>query len=159
LGKEGEALNALGKEGEALNAASKESEALNAVEATTSDGVKISEASNQAKGLFGELKADEYMAENGFEKIGGHGSKPQGIDGVYKNLNPPPEYVIGEAKYGSSGYGNTASGKQMSDEWVDFRLDEAVGKEQADLIRKAGYEKWELRVDKYGNVVKSEIPW
>jgi len=167
VGRVGEVTNVLEKSEQTLNALSKEEEFLTATskgeqfltEPLTEDGIKISESSNSAKGLFGEIKADEYMSEHGFEKIGGHGPKPQGIDGVYKNLHPPPEYVIGEAKYGNSGYGETNSGKQMSDEWIDFRLDEAVGKEQADIIRKSGYEKWELRVDKFGNVVKKEINW
>lgn len=60
-----------------------------------------------------------------------------GIDGVYENASPPPKYIIGEAKYGSSQLSNTKTGRQMSDEWVDSRnrLDKAVGQEKADEIR------------------------
>ena len=115
--------------------------------------------SNTAKGKFGEERADAHMEEQGFTKIGGHGEKPQGIDGVYENANPPPKYVVGEAKYGKSGYGMTEDGPQMSDEWVDNRLDDAVGKAKADEIRSDGYEKWELRVDENGNVTPKKIDW
>jgi hypothetical protein len=38
----------------------------------------------QQKGVIGEQKADDYMTqEEGMNKIGSHGDKPQGIDGVY----------------------------------------------------------------------------
>ena len=74
------------------------------------------------------------MGDHGYEKLNGPptqiGDAPKGpgIDGVYKNTAPPPEYVIGEAKYGSSTLGDTQSGKQMSPQWIDDRLEDAVGK-------------------------------
>ncbi|MDR2719330.1 MAG: hypothetical protein LBC03_00800 [Nitrososphaerota archaeon] len=40
-------------------------------------------------------------------------------------------YDIVEAKYGSSQLGNTKDGKQMSQEWIDKRLGDAVGKDGA----------------------------
>jgi len=40
-----------------------------------------------------------------------------------------------EAKYDTSTLGMTKDGRQMSDSWVDGRLDKAVGKVEADKIR------------------------
>jgi hypothetical protein len=122
---------------------------------------------NEQKGKFGEAKADDYMNKRGFTKRGSHDApgpgggkpKPQGIDGVYENTNPPPKWVVAEAKYGSSGYGETADGKQMSRRWVENRLDHAVGDTLADQILREGYERWELRVAPDGTVTPSPITW
>lgn len=51
----------------------------------------------------------------------------QGIDGVYYKKDGHPQYIIAEAKYGSSRLGNTADGKQMSNNWIINRLDNALG--------------------------------
>ena len=107
------------------------------------------------------------MEDEGFINRGSHDApgpgggkpKPQGIDGVYENTKPPPKWVVAEAKYGESGYGKTASGKQMSKPWVEARLDHAVGKKLADQIRKEGFERWELRVDVSGKVTPTKITW
>jgi len=122
---------------------------------------------NAEKGVFGEAKADEFMAEKGYKKLNGDpvkvGDEPlgQGIDGVWKNPHPPPDYVITEAKYGSSKLGNTQDGPQMSDKWINNRLDDAVGQETADQIRKAQakgqVEKWLLRVDEKGAVTQTKL--
>ena len=119
------------------------------------------------KGVFGEAMADEYMAKNGYKKMNGEpvkvGDKPQGkgIDGVWKNDHPPPEYVISEAKYGTSDLGMTKDGPQMSDKWIDKRLDKAVGKVEADKISDSmldgNVEKWLLKVDEKGNVTKEVL--
>ncbi|MGN6529421.1 MAG: hypothetical protein ACTHL8_23760 [Burkholderiaceae bacterium] len=121
------------------------------------------------KGVYGEAMSDQYMDGKGFEKMNGDlvqvGDKPlgQGIDGVWKNGSPPPEYVITESKYGTSQLSTLKDGtKQMSDKWVSDRLDNAVGEEAADDIRYASsrgqVEKWLLQVDSSGNVTKSIIP-
>lgn len=120
--------------------------------------------SNAAKGVFGEAKADQYMTQKGYIKMNGQpvkvGDKPKGtgIDGVYRNAHPPPEYVIADAKYGSSKLGNTKDGQQMSQKWIDNRLNKEVGKAEADRIRDAmleGWvERWVLKVDAAGNVTK-----
>jgi hypothetical protein len=60
-----------------------------------------------------------------------------GIDGVYRNTNPPHEYVIMESKYGKAELGKTLDGRQMSDDWIRARLEKAVGKESADKISEA----------------------
>jgi len=127
----------------------------------------IKNASNAEKGVFGEAKADGYMERQGFEKLNGpsvkvgDAPKGQGIDGVWRNKNfpPPPEYVVTEAKYGSSRLGTLKDGtKQMSDKWVADRLPKAVGQSVADDIELAGYDKWLLRVDETGAVSPSVVP-
>lgn len=95
----------------------------------------------QEKGNYGEMKTDQDLREKGYERIStdmvkdvndpGH----QGIDGVYYNPDGHPPYIIVDAKYGSAQLSETADGKQMSDNWIDKRLDDAVGKEKADEIR------------------------
>ena len=130
--------------------------------------LSITEQSTAKKGIFGEYHADRYMREEGFEKLNGDPTQltdpPKGprIDGVYKNSSPPPQYVIGEAKYGDSRLGMTKDGKQMSPEWIDQRLDKAVGKRMADEIRQADLdpgqvERWMIRVDENGNVEKTML--
>lgn len=124
---------------------------------------------NSEKGVYGEAMSDEYMQEGGFQKLNGDivqvGDAPlgQGIDGVWKNTSPPPEYVVTESKYGSSTLSTLKDGtKQMSDKWVNDRLDASVGREMADDIRDADsrgqVEKWLLNVDSNGNVSKTVIP-
>lgn len=118
------------------------------------------------KGVYGEAQGDVYMEEDGFQKLNGDivkvGDDPlgPGIDGVWKNTNPPPDYVISETKYGTSKLTTLDDGtKQMSDDWVEGRLDKAVGPSTARAIRDADenglVEKWLLHVDENGNVTKS----
>lgn len=92
------------------------------------------------KGNFGEIMTDIDMLEQGYERISdervtdidqaGH----QGIDGIYYN-SKTDTYAIIESKYGSSQLGETQDGRQMSWQWIDARLDEAVGERIADKIR------------------------
>lgn len=120
-------------------------------------------STNAKKGVFGEAKADAYMKQKGFKKLNGPdvqvGDAPrgQGIDGVYENLNPPPKYVIGEAKFGSSQLGKTQDGMQMSENWVDNRLSKAVGRRTAADILDEGYDRVLLKVDEGGNVTPKII--
>jgi hypothetical protein len=128
----------------------------------------IQEQTNAQKGVFGEAKADAWMKDRGYEKLNGDpvqvGDSPKGhgIDGVWENPAPPPQYVITEAKYGSSRLWMTQDGRQMSDAWIDNRLNDEVGKSTADAIREADAEgnvqKWTLRVDENGNVTQSTLP-
>lgn len=122
----------------------------------------VANQSTAKKGIFGEYCADQLMKSLGFEKMNGPltelTDKPKGpgIDGVYKNTNPPPAYVVADAKYGSSTLGNTNSGKQMSPKWIDQRLNKAVGSRAADQIRLANrngdVKRMVLSVDKDGKV-------
>ena len=101
-----------------------------------------SRQSHHEKAAFGEKTAHDKMLEQGFEPLGSTDGVYQqgktGIDGVYKNTRPPPDYVITEAKYGKSKFGWTEDGKQMSDKWLtDERLIDRVGRKNAVAIRDA----------------------
>lgn len=95
------------------------------------------------KGNFAEMYSDQIFREMGYERISldmvtglddkGHG----GIDAVYYNPAGKPPYIIVDAKYNTAQLAETKGGKQMSDAWIDARLDSAVGKERADEIREA----------------------
>ncbi|QLB50041.1 hypothetical protein [Streptococcus sanguinis] len=61
----------------------------------------------------------------------------QGIDGVYYNPNGHPPYIISEAKYDTSRLKKTADGRQMSEKWIDRRLERAIDKNHARSIRKS----------------------
>lgn len=94
------------------------------------------------KGNYGEMKVDQDLKSKGYDRISkdviteisenGH----HGIDGVYYKKDGEPQYIIVDAKYGSATLNeHTADGKQMSEKWIDSRLDNSVGKEKADEIR------------------------
>ncbi|EAA3799403.1 hypothetical protein DOQ73_24435, partial [Salmonella enterica subsp. enterica] len=89
-------------------------------------------------GKYGEEVAHARMKELGYERIdkGGdyvHGRN--GIDGVYRNPSPPPDYVIMEAKYNTAGLDKLKDGtRQMSDKWIKDHLPNAVGAKDARLI-------------------------
>jgi len=95
---------------------------------------------NLQKGNYGEMKMDDLFESQGYERISTdrvtdlNQATHQGIDGVYYNPDGHPPYIIEEAKYGSSKLGSTLDGKQMSDNWIDKRLVDAVGEEMADDI-------------------------
>ena len=95
---------------------------------------------NLQKGNYGEMKMDNFFESQGYDRISAdrvtdlNEPSHQGIDGVYYNPDGHPPYIIGEAKYGSSKLGSTLDGKQMSDNWIDKRLVDAVGEEMADDI-------------------------
>ena len=99
--------------------------------------------STEKKGNYGEMKVDQDLRERGYERIstdavtdlkGGH----DGIDGVYHNPDGEPPYLIVDAKYDTAQLNpKTSDGPQMSQGWIDARLDDAVGKEAADEIRMA----------------------
>jgi hypothetical protein len=124
---------------------------------------------NKQKGNYGEMKTDLDMLDKGYVRISKEGITSlddkghQGIDGVYENPDGKPQYLIADSKYGSSQLSETKDGKQMSDEWIDKRLDEAVGKEKADEIRMEQIEnpdnvdKSVAHIDSDGNVVYTDV--
>ncbi|AQG99373.1 hypothetical protein A9R05_11480 [Burkholderia sp. KK1] len=139
--------------------------------------VDPSKLTRSKKGIYGEIVSDQFMAGRGYENVMLKNRQPpraledmpigRGIDGVYKKPpgEPPPPYVITETKYrtgggfqakdfpttkGSPGY---ASSKQMSENWVEDRLEDAVGWNEAIKIDKLGYESWLMVVDESGKVV------
>lgn len=130
--------------------------------AKAGDAAKAKGPGVHIKAASGERAAHDAMLSKGYEPLGKTDGKykpgQNGIDGVYKNPSPPPDYVITEAKFGSSklSKGLADGTNQMDDAWVMKRLDSAVGKEQADLIRDAmdagTVQKVLLRVDEAGNV-------
>ena len=121
------------------------------------------------KGNFGEMCTDNDMRKRGYERISKdmvtdiNDNGRKGIDGVYENRNGQPRYIIVESKYGSSQLIETTDGKQLSDEWVDKRLDGAVGKEKADEIRLEqatnpdNVEKAVAKIDAGGNVTYQAV--
>jgi hypothetical protein len=179
-----------GEVAEATTAAERMSEAAKAVEVKKSpveapteppkkpppeatDGVHI-------KAAYGEGVAHDKMLAKGFEPVGKTNGEyragQQGIDGVYKPKNPPPDYVITEAKYGSSTLGKTADGKQMSNTWLKGgdRLIDKVGEAEARAIEKAmekgTVEKWLINVkadgsstmvklDEFANKIGKAVPF
>ncbi|HEX8546205.1 MAG TPA: hypothetical protein VF691_04540, partial [Cytophagaceae bacterium] len=145
----------------ALKKASIELEKLSDLERGLSEGDDI------AKGIFGEAKADDHMISDGYEKIGGHDA-PQGIDGVYrKRVNGKYEYVVVEAKYGTSQLKMTADGLQLSRNWCDRRILKALqaGKlSQSEIaaieleMKANGYKRSLLRFDPEKRIVREEPP-
>jgi hypothetical protein len=119
----------------------------------------IANASNARKGNFGEIGADLDLNSKGYESLQvridsidspGH----NGIDGVYLKDG---QYYIVEGKYTGSASinpANPATGldRQMSDDWIDKRLNDAVGRSVADDIRDAGYERVLAKVAPDGSV-------
>ena len=105
------------------------------------------ELTDAEKGNLGEMLMDQYYISQGYTPI--HSPRVtdlehksgQGIDGVYEKTNPDgsKEYVIADAKVNFSklNKGLADGTDQMSDAWIEKRLDNAVGKEKADEIRDA----------------------
>lgn len=126
---------------------------------------------NAAKGVYGEHISDAYMRAQGHRKLNDGGlvtppppggtARGNGLDGVWKHGNPPPDYVITEAKYGSSQLGMTKDGRQMSNGWIlgSRRLRNAVGDDEAFYIRRAlqfgRVEKRLHKVDAAGKLTES----
>lgn len=101
---------------------------------------------NDELGNLGEMMMDQHYISEGYKPLNNNrvislndnkGGFKTGIDGVYEktNLDGSKSYVVADAKYNTSQLSETKDGKQMSDNWVDKRLDNAVGKEKADEIR------------------------
>ncbi len=68
--------------------------------------------SRSKKGIYGEIISDNWMANHKFEnllpehrRVRSLNDKPRGrgIDGIYKNTNPPPPYVVTETKFRTAG--------------------------------------------------------
>ncbi|MCX7113139.1 MAG: DUF4150 domain-containing protein [Proteobacteria bacterium] len=166
--KTGEAVYAAVKMGETEKAseAGKVSEVENAADAgkvksvPSEDGVKVKAKTNHEKAAFGEKTAHDKMVEKGYEPVGKTDGQYQpgktGIDGMYKNPKPPPDYVVTEVKYGNAHLekGLADGTNQMDDTWVRRRLVDKVGKEEADNIttsmNNSRVEKWLIRVEEDG---------
>ena len=128
----------------------------------------VAKMSSARKGIFGEQVSDDWMKARKFTselsanrqmRLLEQQPTGRGIDGVYRNNEPPPPYVITETKFRTGGNFSPSqlpmtkgSGKQMSDGWIGPRLDDAVGEEKASMIDTAGYERWLMVVDESGEV-------
>lgn len=101
---------------------------------------RVTELTTLEKGNLCEMMMDLYYISQGYTPVHSprvtsiDGKGHHGIDGVYEKDG---HYIIVDAKYGTAQLGETLDGKQMSAEWIDKRLDDAVGKEKADQIRDA----------------------
>lgn len=117
----------------------KQEKEIDAVETGAKD---FDRKNTQETGNYGEMKTDQDLRSKGYERISkdmvtdidesGH----HGLDGVYYNPEGEPQYLIVDAKYGTAKLNETTKdGKQMSGNWIDRRMDDAVGKGKADEIR------------------------
>ena len=121
---------------------------------------------NKEKALYGEARGREYMEKDlGMERLTNDKAwNAKGIDDIYKNPHPPPDYVVVDHKYGYGKLGKTLDGKQMSDDWINGintgrdRLESAVNsRKREDILnsmQKGQVEKWLLKIDDSGNVKK-----
>lgn len=115
------------------------------------------EPSKKQKGNFGEIKSCLNLLTNERLKKGVNGklynlkrigddvpdsldSKIRhGIDGIYENLTPVPDFVIDETKYGTSTLSETrGSGPQMGKDWIFDRIETLYRKR---IISKVQYKK------------------
>jgi len=129
---------------------------------------KTTPGTNRFKAEFAEDAAFDYMIKQGHEVLPGF-RRPtygqHGIDGIFLNKDSPPPYIIIEAKYHKSTYGSIAGPdgeryKQMSEEWIDIKLETQVGLDVLEDIRLEGYERAGLRYrPDLDRIVKEEITW
>jgi hypothetical protein len=169
----GAAGKAVGKAETALAKAAKAGNAEVANDAVATCGKKNDPFSRQPKqthhqnAAFGEKTAHNKMLQRQFEPLGStdgvYHPGETGLDGVYRNTIPPPDYVITEAKYGKAKLEkHLADGtNQMDDMWVRKRLNEKVGRSDAQKIRDAmdngTVEKWLIRVSENGSSTATKI--
>jgi hypothetical protein len=127
----------------------------------------IANASNNAKGAFGEIASDAFLTEKGFKPL--HPRKTAltdgwgetGIDGVFVKDG---QYYIVEAKYHGQATltpANKATGlpKQMTDDWIkgSNRLRNAVDATTFDAMDATGYRRLLAEVAPDGSVVYKEL--
>jgi hypothetical protein len=124
----------------------------------------IANASNNAKGAFGEITSDAFLTEKGYQPL--HPRKTaltqgwgeSGIDGAFVKDG---QYYIVEAKYrGQAALSTLSNGtKQMSDEWIQGsnRLVDAVGKVNEQEILKSSYRRILAETTPDGTVIYKEL--
>lgn len=99
------------------------------------------------KSNYGEMKTDIDLEQNGgYQRVSdfrvtslkdkGH----HGIDGIYKNMNPPPDFIIVDSKYlgtekaVAEAFAPTMSkvknGRQMDSDWIKKNLQGSITDEQ-----------------------------
>jgi hypothetical protein len=137
------------------------------MENSANESKPVAEKTNHEKAAFGERTAHDRMTEKGYEPVGNTDGNyqpgKQGIDGVYKNPSPPPDYIITEVKYGSAQLDkDLADGtNQMDDKWVKDRLVDKVGRAEAvnvtDAMKNGSVEKLLIRVGEDGSTAATKI--
>ncbi|MHB9784075.1 PAAR domain-containing protein [Stenotrophomonas maltophilia] len=96
-----------------------------------------------AGAAFGEARAHQAMLDKGLTPVGKtdgvYRPGENGIDGVYSHPDPPPDYVITEAKHNTGRLGGPYRDgtRQMDSEWINERLDSKVGVVEARRMRDA----------------------
>ena len=124
------------------------------------------------EGSLGEYQADKLFAAQGHTKLSHAGKlmgvldRPQGpgLDGVWRNATPPPEFIITETKTTTQpGDSPRLSKGQMSNAWVlrGKRLSRAVGEKQAKQIQlamlKGQVSKRVLHIDHAGKLTQYTV--
>jgi hypothetical protein len=126
------------------------------------------------EGCVGEYQADKLFAAQGHKKLNHDGQlcglldlpRGRGLDGVWRNANKPPEFLITETKYTTTPDKavKLSSGGQMSDKWVQGgdRLVNALGVDEGNKMRRAMRKsgmvgKRLLHIDSDGNLHEYEI--
>lgn len=115
------------------------------------------EPTNKQKGNYGEIKSCLNLLTSEELKKGVNGKRynlkrigddapdsldskiRHGIDGIYENLTPIPDFVIDETKYGTSTLSETkCTGPQMGNDWILYRIETLFRK---GIISKVQYKK------------------
>lgn len=115
------------------------------------------EPTNKQKGNYGEIKSCLNLLTSKKLKKGVNGKRynlkrigdnapdsldskiRHGIDGIYVNLTPVPDFVIDEVKYGTSTLSETkGTGPQMGKDWILYRIETLFRK---GIISKVQYKK------------------
>ena len=139
----------------------------------------IAQLSNLQKGNYGEMKTDIDLEKDGrYQRVSnfrvtsltdkGH----HGIDGIYKNMNPPPDFIIVESKYlGAEEAVNESfvptmskvkNGRQMDFKWIEKRLEGSIDdKKLLKKIQKAlqnnRVDSVAAKIDKKGNITYYQL--
>ena len=139
----------------------------------------IAQLSNLQKGNYGEMKTDIDLEKDGrYQRVSnfrvtsltdkGH----HGIDGIYKNMNPPPDFIIVESKYlgaeeaVNESFAPTMSkvknGRQMDSEWIKKNLLDSIADEQLleeirISIRRKRVDSVAAKIDKKGNITYYQL--
>ena len=137
-----------------------------------------------AKGAYGEKKVIEHLIDEGHKLLSpqdftsGKARGPYSADAIFQHKDPTEGFIIVEVKYRSSGgfksgdlsktKGNGRAGfpaaKQMSDEWIEPRLEHDIELKESlseiglsiDDVKK-NYKRWVFIVDKDGKITKKII--
>lgn len=124
---------------------------------------------NNWKGQWGETLADRDARDRGWEKVNGDDTqitgdnfKGRGIDGIYKNPSPPPDYFVTDAK----ALGSQLRNSQLTRKWIKNHLNTMVknGEISEDLMEDvlSDHAAVVQRIDKNGHVTlenKDKIPF